>query len=156
MGLPITAAITGVAISPLGSPTFTLTSDVAPGSNVLAYLVTAQGGTGGSGLVHTNAAPWNVQIKRPQTIKTVRDITRTSSGAAVKVPANNYSVVQKRFVLFTATEWAPAQVSTQIVYPAGADAIAPTMLAEMLSLQVGLLTAKIAELKALVTTGSMG
>jgi len=157
MGLPITAAVTGAAISPLTSPSFGLSVDVPPNTNTLAYMVTGNSIAGGTAQVHTNATPWQLRISRPANIKTLRDITRNSSGVAIKIPANNYSVTQKRSMYCNAanTEIAAGLVTTTITVPAGADQYSFVILAEMLSLQIGVLTTKLNELKALCLTGVM-
>lgn len=128
---------TGAAVTGLTSPTYTLTSDVAPNINGKQYAITALGGTQTGVDVNTVSKPFSVTFFRPPVLRTLPQANPVT-GVIKNVPMNNYKLVTRKGMLPAANQVPiPAVITTTISIPAGADTYEPEEIKAMLSLHFG-------------------
>lgn len=130
--------LTGTAITGLTSPTYTLTTDIAPDtSNGKQVAVTALGGTQAGVTTHTVSSPFTITASRPKNAK-LPVIGATPSASVVPV---NTSVVRirKGVTPFSGALPRIAQVRIEIDVPAGAETFDKANLDAMFSAAIGVL-----------------
>lgn len=129
--------VTGAAVSGLTSPTYTLTTDVAPNINGKQYAVTALGGTQTNVETNTVSKPFSISFFRPATLRTLPQANPVT-GVIKNVPMNTYKLITRKGVLPAANQNAiTARVTTVVEVPAGADTYEPEDLRAMLSAHFG-------------------
>lgn len=113
--------LTGGAQTGLTSPTYTLTSDVAPDATGRQYAVTALGGTQAGVTAHSASSPFTLTMFRPKSFKALGQ-PDPSTGVIYRVGKNSWKVIVRKGVTPAANQ--PAQVmqcTLTIDVPAGAD-----------------------------------
>jgi hypothetical protein len=85
MTVSVTSPVTGSAQTGLTSPTFTLTTDVAPDVNGKQWVVTALGGTQTGVSVHSVASPFSLTFWRPK-ISRILGQPNINTGIIANVP----------------------------------------------------------------------
>lgn len=145
--------VTGSAVSGLTSPTYTLTTDVAPSINGKQYAVTALGGTQTGVDLHTVSKPFTITFYRPQTLK-VLPAANPVTGVIKNVPMNTYKLITRKGVL-PATNQSPmvARITTTIEVPAGSDTFEPEDLKAMISSHFGVGTAQASGIADTILSG---
>jgi hypothetical protein len=147
-----TSPLTGASQSDLTSPTYTLTSDVAPNSNGEQSAVTALGGTQTGVTAHSVSSPFTLTITRPKVLKVLGPAN--AAGIVANVPRNVYKVITRKGV--TPLAGNPAQtaiITTEISVPAGADSYDAVNLEAALSCHIGALSDQSTGLGDVVQTG---
>lgn len=140
MAVNLTSPITGSAQTNLTTPTYTLTSDIAPDSNGRQYAVTALGGTQTGVSTHSVAAPFTLTVVRPKVLKQLGKANPVT-GIINNVPKNTYKFIGRKGVLPLAGQ--PYQVAVFTLtadIPAGADLASPAEIRAMWSAFIGALS----------------
>jgi len=129
--------VTGATVTGLTTPTYTLTTDVAPSINGKQYAITALGGTQTGVDVNTVSKPFSISFFRPASLRglpTANPVT----GVIKNVPVNTYKLITRKGVLPASNQTAMvARITTTIDVPAGADTYEPEDLRAMVSAHFG-------------------
>lgn len=145
--------VTGAAVAGLTSPTYTLTTDVAPNINGKQYAVSALGGTQTGVDVNTVSKPFSVTFFRPSTLRALPQ-ANPLTGVIKNVPINTYKLITRKGAAPSANQ-APmtARITTIIEVPAGTDTYEPEDLRAMLSLHFGVGYAQASGISDTIVTG---
>lgn len=139
MTINVTSPVTGGAQTGLTTPTYTLTSDLAPDSNGRQWAVTALGGTQSGVSAHNAANPFTITAIRPKNLK-VRGVV-DQAGVLRSVGRNVYHVVTRKGCLPLAGQSPiPLVIRTSVEVPAGAEEADPNSVRAALSLHIGALS----------------
>jgi hypothetical protein len=147
--------VTGAAVSGLTSPTYTLTTDVAPNINGKQYAISALGGTQTSVDVNTVSKPFTLSFFRPP-VPRVLPPANPVTGIVKNIPVNTYKMITRKGASPYAN--APntvARITTVIEVPAGTDTYEPEDLKAMLSLHFGAGWANASGIADTITTGTL-
>jgi hypothetical protein len=137
MSVNISSPVTGSAQTGLTSPTYTLTSDVAPDANGKQYAITALGGTQTGVDVHSVAKPFTITVWKPKSPRTLGQ-PNVNTGVIANVPNNTYKIVVRKGVLPLSGQPNRTAVYTlQCDVPAGSDTADAEDLRAALSLLIG-------------------
>lgn len=129
--------VTGAAVSGLTTPTYTLTTDVAPSSNGKQYAVTALGGTQTNVETHTVSKPFTISFFRPVNLRVLPQANPVT-GVIKNVPMNTYKLITRKGVAPAANQNPiPARITTVIEVPAGSDTYEIEDLRAMVSAHFG-------------------
>lgn len=153
MSFAPSSPVTGAAVSGLTSPTYTLTTDVAPNINGKQYAISALGGTQTGVDVNSVSKPFTVSFFRPPQLRVLPQANPVT-GVIKNVPLNTYKLITRKGA-------APAlnqsimvpRITTIFEIPAGTDTYEPEELAAMISCHAGTLWAQASGIKDTVTTG---
>lgn len=139
MSFSPTSPVTGASVSGLTTPTYTLTSDLAPGNNGKQFAVTALGGTQTGVDVHSVSKPFTLTMFRPQVLRTL-PAQNPVTGVLKDVPVNTYKIVSRKGAVPAANQ-VPRTciVTTTIDVPAGTELYEPEELKAVLSAHFGVL-----------------
>lgn len=150
-----TTPITGAAQTGLTSPTYTLTSDVAPDNNGKQQAITALGGTQTGVIYHSIAAPFTLTFVRPKSFKTLGKANPVT-GLISSVPRNVFKIITRKGVLPLAGQpYATMLVTTTIELPAGSDSADAANVRAALSCHIGALSQQSAGVGDTSVTGVM-
>lgn len=148
-----TSPVTGAAVTGLTSPTYTLTTDVAPSINGKQYAVTALGGTQTNVEVHTVSKPFTHSFFRPQTLRTL-PAANPVTGIIKNVPVNTYKLITRKGAAPAVNQSAMvARITTIIEVPAGTDTYEPEDIRAMISSHFGLGSAQASGIADTVMSG---
>lgn len=137
MAVTIGTPITGAAQTGLTSPTYTLTTDIAPDANGKQYAVTALGGTQAGVTFHSVSSPFTLTVSRPRVFKSLGKPNPTT-GLVKDVPMNVYKFLTRKGVTPLAGQpYAIAMCRIEISIPAGSDTADSANLRAMLSAAFG-------------------
>ncbi len=139
MTVALTSPVTGGAQTGFTSPTYTLTTDIAPSVNGKQYAVTGLGGTQANVDVHSVSKPFTITINRPPSMK-VLPAPNPVTGIIKAVPKNSYSIIVRKGAVPYANQQAQvAMCKATLDIPAGTDTYEPEDIRAMISLLVGAL-----------------
>lgn len=139
MSFAPTSPVTGGAQTGFTSPTYTLTTDIAPSVNGKQYAVSGLGGTQTNVETHSTSKPFTVTFMRPASAKAA-PLVNPVTGIMKRPPMNVYKYIIRKGVLPAANQSAEvAMVNMSISIPAGADSYEPEDIRAMLSLAIGVL-----------------
>lgn len=125
MAFAPSSPITGTAQTGLTSPTYTISSDVAPDSNGKQYAVTALGGTQTGVVAHSVSAPFTITFWRPKSFKVLGTVDPVT-GQVRSVPMNAWKVILRKGVLPLAGQaYSTLRMTLLIEVPAGSDSADP-------------------------------
>lgn len=129
--------VTGAAVTGLTTPTYTLTTDVAPSINGKQYAVTALGGTQTGVDINTVSKPFTISFFRPMQLRVLPQANPVT-GVIKNVPINTYKLITRKGAA-PALNQAPmvARITTVIEVPAGVDTYEPEELRAMISSHFG-------------------
>lgn len=145
--------VTGAAVAGLTSPTYTLTSDVAPNINGKQFAISALGGTQVGVDVNSVSKPFTVSFFRPQVLRTLPQ-ANPITGLIKNVPMNTYKLITRKGASPAANQGnMVARITTTIEVPAGTDTYEPEELKAMLSLHFGVGSAQASGIADTVITG---
>jgi hypothetical protein len=151
---PATPA-TGAAVTGLTSPTYTLTTDVAPNINGKQYAVTALGGTQTNVETHSVSKPFTTSFFRPQVLRAL-PAANPLTGIVKNIPTNTYKfITRKGAVPYVNQAALTAMITTTISVPAGTDTYEPEDLKAMLSCHFGIGWAQASGIADTILTGVM-
>lgn len=129
--------VTGAAVTGFTSPTYTLTTDVAPNINGKQYAISALGGTQANVDVNSVSKPFTLSFFRPQTLKTLPSASPTT-GIIKNVPTNTYKLITRKGATPAANQANQVcRITTTIEVFAGVDTYEPEEVKAMLSLHFG-------------------
>lgn len=135
-----TSPVTGAAQTGLTTPTYTLTTDVAPAPNAKQFAITALGGTQSGVDVHSVSKPFTLTMFKPAQAA-VLPKANPITGVIKSIPMNNYKIVSRKGVVPAPNQSSEvAIITTTISIPAGADTQEPANLRALLSLHIGALS----------------
>ncbi len=147
--------VTGAAVTGLTSPTYTLTTDVAPSINGKQYAVTALGGTQTGVDVNTVSKPFTLTFFRPAQLKVLPQ-ANPITGIIKNVPVNSYKLITRKGALPGANQVASvARITTTIDVPSGTETFEVEELKAMLSLHFGAGWAQASGIADTVASGVM-
>lgn len=137
MAFAPSSPVTGAAVTGLTTPTYTLTTDVAPNVNGKQYAVTALGGTQTNVDTNTVSKPFSISFFRPPVLRVLPQANPVT-GVIKNVPMNTYKLITRKGVLPAANQ-SPmtARITTIIEVPAGSDTYEPEDLRAMISSHFG-------------------
>lgn len=145
--------VTGLAQTGLTSPTYTLSSDIAPDVNGKQYAVTALGGTQTGVTAHSSSSPFTNAMFRPKSFKALSAVNPVT-GALKSVPRNSFKLITRKGVIPLAGQPAVnAMITTIIEVPAGSDVNDTLSLRAMLSCHFGVISQLSSELGNTIVTG---
>jgi hypothetical protein len=148
--------VTGAAQTGFSSPTYTLTTDVAPDVNGKQHAVTAIGGTQAGVRTHTVSDPFTVTFTRPKSPRALQSANPTT-GRYGSVPKNTYSFIVRKGANFAANQAAETAIlRCYIDVPAGADAYDASNLRAMVSLAAGILSQQASGAGDTIVSGILG
>lgn len=137
MSFAPSSPVTGAAVSGLTSPTYTLTTDVAPSINGKQYAITALGGTQTSVDVNSVSKPFSISFFRPQVLRTLPQANPVT-GVIKDVPVNTYKLITRKGAAPAVNQNAMiARITTIIDVPAGTDTYEPEELRALVSAHFG-------------------
>lgn len=129
--------VTGAAVAGLTTPTYTLTTDVAPNINGKQFAVSALGGTQTGVDVNTVSKPFTITFFRPQVLRGLPQANPVT-GVVKNVPMNTYKLITRKGVAPAANQaLIGARITTTIDVPAGSDTYEPEDLRAMISAHFG-------------------
>lgn len=137
MSFSPTSPVTGAAVSGLTSPTYTLTTDVAPTINGKQYAITQVGGTQTGVDVNSVSKPFTLSWFRPATLRTLPQANPVT-GIIKNVPMNTWKLISRKGV-YPALNQAPVtcRITTIIEVAAGADVNEPEDIRALVSCHFG-------------------
>lgn len=154
MAFSPTSPVTGVAITGLTSPTYTLAADTPPSASSKQYAVTALGGTQSGVVAHSISQPFTMTMFRPASFKVLG--SPNASGVVNSFPKNTFEVLSRKGVGVLANQ--PVQLATirtAFTIPAGADVYDANSIKALISAHIGLLTQVANGLSDTVLTGTL-
>lgn len=155
MSINLSTPVTGMAITGLASPTYTLVQDTsAPAPISKSWYVSALGGTQTGVEAHTISSPFTISWKNPANLSIVGtpDVTGVYRGAS---KLNKYELLIRKGARPLANQAHRLNmVRVIITCEAGTETADPMQLAAMLSLAGGALTQQAAGILDTVKTGS--
>lgn len=153
MAFAPSSPVTGATVSGLTSPTYTISSDVAPSVNGKQYAVTALGGTQTGVDVNSVSKPFTHTFFRPLALRTLPQANPVT-GLVKNVPINTYKLVSRKGMAPSAQMAnSVGRVTTMIELPAGTDTFAPAEIRALLSAHIGILNAQASGIAETVITG---
>ncbi len=153
MAFAPSSPVTGATVTGLTSPTYTLTTDVAPNINGKQYAITALGGTQTGVDTNSVSKPFSVSFFRPQVLRVLPQANPVT-GVIKNVPMNTYKLITRKGAQPAASQNnMVARVTTIIEVPAGTDTYEPEELKAMLSLHFGVGWAQASGIADTVTSG---
>lgn len=145
--------LTGAAVTGFTSPTYTLTTDVAPSINGKQFAVTALGGTQANVEVNTVSKPFSISFFRPQVLRVLPQANPVT-GVIKNVPMNTYKLITRKGALPAVNQNAiVARITTTIEVPAGSDTYEPEDIKAMISAHFGVGWAQASGIADTVTSG---
>lgn len=134
--------VTGGAQTGFTSPTYTLTTDVAPDVNGKQHAVTALGGTQAGVRTHTVSDPFTMTFSRPKSVRALPG-PNPVTGKYSSIPMNTYSMIVRKGVNYAANQAPVIAVSREYIdVPAGSDAYDGVNVRALVSLKSGALFAQ--------------
>lgn len=140
MAVTLSSPITGGAQTGFTSPTYTLTTDLAPDVNGKQVAVTALGGTQAGVTTHSVASPFTVTFVRPKVSRNLGKPNPTT-GLVKDVPRNTYKcIVRKGVTPLAGQPYTNLQATCVIDVPAGSDTADPANVRAAISVLIGALS----------------
>lgn len=138
MSFAPSSPVTGAAVSGLTTPTYTLTTDVAPNIHGKQYAVTGLGGTQTDVDVNTVSKPFSITFFRPAVLRTL-PTANPITGIVKNVPMNSYKLITRKGVVpaLYGVNTMVARITTIIEVPAGSETQEPADLRAMISAHFG-------------------
>lgn len=129
--------LTGAVVPGFTSPTYTLTTDVAPSMNGKQYAITALGGTQANVETNTVSKPFSISFFRPVVLRGLPQANPVT-GVIKNVPMNTYKLITRKGAQPAAGQNAiTARITTVIEVPAGAETFEPEDIKAMISAHFG-------------------
>jgi len=137
MSISLSGAITGGSMSQFTTPTYTVTTDVAPDINGKQYAVTTLGGTQTGVRTHAVSDPFTIAFFRPKSPKAL-PTPNPITGKYGAIPRNTHGCVVRKGVNYAANQ-APdiAIFRGSWDIPAGSDAYDSANIRALTSFLVG-------------------
>lgn len=135
-----TSPVTGAAQTGFTSPTYTISTDVAPDVNGKQVAVTALGGTQTGVRTHSVSDPFTVTFTRPKNPK-VLPSPNPVTGRYSSIPRNTYGLILRKGVNYAANQAPDVAIARlSIDVPAGSDSYDSANIRALMSLLAGVLS----------------
>lgn len=145
--------VTGSAVPGFTSPTYTLTTDVAPNINGKQYAITALGGTQANVEVHSVSKPFTLAFFRPPQLRTLPGANPVT-GVIKNVPVNTYKLITRKGALPASNQVAQTcRITTIIEVFSGTETYEPEDVKAMISAHFGAGHANASGIADTVVTG---
>lgn len=145
--------VTGATVSGLTTPTYTLTTDVAPNINGKQYAVSALGGTQTGVDVNSVSKPFTISFYRPPVLRTLPQANPVT-GVIKNVPLNTYKLITRKGAAPAVNQSLMVpKITTTIECPAGVDTYEPEEIRAMISAHFGVGWAQASGIADTVLTG---
>lgn len=145
--------VTGAAVAGLTSPTYTLTTDVAPTPNGKQYAISALGGTQTGVDISTVSKPFTLTFFRPQILRGL-PAANPVTGVIRDVPVNTYKLITRKGANPAANQASQmVRITTTIEVPAGCDTYEPEDIRAAIALHFGVGWAQASGIADTVITG---
>lgn len=132
-----TSPVTGAAITGFTSPTYTITSDLAPNPNGKQYAVTALGGTQTGVDVNSVSKPFTTTFFRPMVLKPLPQANPVT-GVVKDIPINVYKLITRKGAKPSANQNDRVmRITTTIEIDAGCETYEPEDVKAMVSAHFG-------------------
>jgi hypothetical protein len=155
MAFAPSSPLTGATVSGLTSPTYTLTSDIAPAINGKQYAVTALGGTQTNVEVNTVSKPFTMSFFRPLQLKSLPQANPVT-GVIKNIPMNTYKLITRKGAQPAVNQNSiPCRITTVIEVAAGAETYEPEDIKAMVSAHAGAIWSQADGIAQTVITGVM-
>lgn len=156
MAFAPTSPVTGAAVTGLTSPTYTLSTDIAPNIHGKQYAVSALGGTQTGVDVNSVSKPFTITFFRPAVLKVLPQANPVT-GIIRNVPMNTYKINTRKGAQPAANQNpVTARVTTVIEVPAGSETYEPEEINALLSAHFGVCWAQASGIAETVRTGVIG
>lgn len=153
MSFSPSSPVTGATVTGLTSPTYTLTTDVAPNINGKQYAVSALGGTQTNVDTNTVSKPFSISFFRPPALKVLPQANPVT-GVIKNVPVNTYKLITRKGAQPAVNQPnMTARITTVIDIPAGTDTYEPEELRAMISAHFGVGWAQASGIADTIVTG---
>ncbi len=137
MSFAPSSPVTGAAVTGLTTPTYTLTTDVAPSINGKQFAISALGGTQTGVDTNTVSKPFTLSFFRPATLKVLPQANPVT-GVIKNVPMNTYKLITRKGVQPAANQSLNmVRITTIIEVPAGSDTYEPEDIKAAISCHFG-------------------
>lgn len=137
MSFAPSSPVTGAAVTGLTTPTYSLTTDVAPNINGKQYAVSALGGTQTGVDTNSVSKPFSLSFFRPVILKAL-PTANPVTGIVRNVPINTYKLITRKGASPAANQTTQmCRITTVIEVPAGVDTFEPEEVRAMISLHFG-------------------
>lgn len=137
MSVSLTSPVTGAAQTGFTSPTYTLTTDIAPDVNGKQWAVTALGGTQTGVSTHSVSSPFTISVFRPRVLRNIGQ-PNPVTGVVSNIPKNTYKVIVRKGAVPLAGQSPQVAIMTITMdVPAGTDTASPAEIRAMLSAGFG-------------------
>jgi hypothetical protein len=145
--------VTGATVTGLTTPTYTLTTDVAPSINGKQFAISALGGTQTGVDVNSVSKPFTLSFFRPAQLR-VMPQANPITGIVKNVPTNTYKLITRKGAVPAANQASiTARITTVIEVPAGTDTYEPEEIRAMISAHFGAGWANASGISDTVLTG---
>jgi len=151
----VPSTVTGAAATGMTSPVFTVSGATGPDTNSKRGIISAlTSGTASGVRYHTVSDPFDFTVWAPKVPKPLPQVNPVTL-AYPAIPVNTHSVVTRKGVLCAANLSSKTSMfNTKMDIPAGSESFDAVNIAAALSVHIGLLWAKVAELQTNVASGS--
>lgn len=150
-----TSPVSGAVVPGFTSPTYTLTTDVAPSLNGKQYAVTALGGTQANVDTNTVSKPFSISFFRPPVLRALPQANPVT-GVIKNVPMNTYKLITRKGAQPAASQNAiTARITTVIEIPSGCETYEPEDIKALISAHFGVGYAQASGIADTVVSGVM-
>jgi hypothetical protein len=137
MAINPTSPVTGAAVTGLTSPTYTLTTDVAPNINGKQWAISALGGTQTGVDVNSVSKPFTFSFFRPATLKPLPQANPVT-GVVKEFPVNTYKMITRKGAQPATNQTIQnCRITTIVEVASGTDTYEPEELRAMISMHFG-------------------
>lgn len=153
MAVSLTSPITGAAQTGFTSPTYTISSDIAPDINGKQWAATALGGTQTGVRAHSVSDPFTIAVFRPKVPASLPN-PNPVTGKYGPIPMNRHSTVVRKGVNYAANQ-SPLVATARVLIdiPAGSDAYDAANIRALYSALIGALSQQAAGFGDTAVTG---
>lgn len=147
--------VSGAAVTGFTSPTYTLTTDVAPSMNGKQFAITALGGTQTNVDTNTVSKPFSVSFFRPAVLRGLPQANPVT-GVIKNVPMNTYKLITRKGAQPAASQNAiTCRITTVIEVASGTETYEPEDVKAMISAHFGVGWAQASGIADTVISGVM-
>lgn len=133
----VTSPITGLAITPLVTPTYTVAADFAPNAYGKQFAVKTLGGTQTGVSPHSIQAPFTATFSRPPVLK---QIAYNATGTVKNIPVNSHKLIVRKGLLCLPNVYKNGAITVVVDLPAGSESYDAVNVSALFSCAIGLLT----------------
>lgn len=147
------SSTTGVPVTGLTSPTYTLVSDRSPTPNSVCHVVSALGGTQGSATANSASRPFTATFYKPVVLRTLPPLNIATGQPSRQIPMNQYKLVVRKGGLCASSVYGTSVFRGIWDIPAGMESTSPDEIRALISFLGGLLTEEATDIVDTLLTG---